>query len=93
MYVLFSLAPTIQSNNQPNPSPLEMRRAYEALGIQYPIATSGLLPGQGFDGDVRMPALRMAGGPPGALGNVGSVQSQTQSELHIFNYFAIFFQI
>ncbi|XP_071560247.1 histone acetyltransferase p300-like [Temnothorax nylanderi] len=71
-------APTILSNNQPNPSPFEMRRAYEVLGIQYPIAP-GLLPGQGVDGDVRMPALSMAGGPSGALGNVGLVQSQIQT--------------
>ncbi|XP_071560218.1 uncharacterized protein [Temnothorax nylanderi] len=71
-------APAIQPNNQPNPSPFEMRRAYEALGIPYPI-TPGLLLGQDLDGSVRMSALSMAGGPPGALGNVGLVQSQTQT--------------
>ncbi|XP_071560270.1 histone acetyltransferase p300 [Temnothorax nylanderi] len=72
-------APAIQPNNQPNPSPSEMRRAYDALGIQCSTTRLGLLPGQGVDGDVRMPALSMAGGPSGALGNVGLVQSQIQT--------------
>ncbi|XP_071560182.1 uncharacterized protein [Temnothorax nylanderi] len=71
-------APAIQPNNQPNPSPFEMRRAYEALGIPYPI-TPGLLPGQDLDVSVRMSALSMAGGPPGTLSNVGLAQSQTQT--------------
>ncbi|XP_024893915.1 histone acetyltransferase p300-like isoform X2 [Temnothorax curvispinosus] len=71
-------APAIQPNNQPIPSPSEMRRAYDALGIQCPTTTSGLLSGQGIGRGVGMPAPGMTGGPPGALDNVGLVQSQTQ---------------
>jgi len=56
-----------------------MRRAYEALGIQCPTTTPGLLSGVGRG--VRLPAPGMTG-PPGALGNVRLAQPQTQGELH-----------
>ena len=86
MYVFFlSIAPAIQPNNQPNTSPSEMRRAYEALGIQCPTTTPGILPGQGVGRGVRMPAPGMAG-PPGTLGNVRLAQPQTQGELHDILY-------
>lgn len=70
-----------------------MRRAYEALGIQCPTTTPGLLP-QGVGRGVRMPAPGMAG-PPGALGNVRLTQPQTQGEFYCRNLlklFAFFFK-
>lgn len=58
-----------------------MRRAYDALGIQCPTTTPGLLPGQGIGRGVRMPTPGMAA-PPGTLSNVRLTQPQTQSKLY-----------
>lgn len=56
-----------------------MRRAYDALGIQCPTTTPGILANQGVNRGVRMQAPGMAA-PPGALSNVRLQQPQTQSK-------------